>query len=186
MTVITHFLVGWTVANVDDLNQRERAAVAIAGTISDIDGLGIIAELLTWNSKHVLWWYHDYHHLLAHNLPFGLVVTIICFLVATQRWKTAALAFLSFHLHLLGDLVGSGGSDGYKWPIHYLYPFSDWTLTWEGQWELTAWPNVAITFVMLGIMLFIAWKRGVSPLEMISARANKAVVEALRDGLPPH
>jgi len=88
---------------------------------------------------------------------------------------------LAFHLHLLGDLVGSRGPDGYQWPIPYLYPFSaQWTLAWPGQWELNAWPNILITALVLGITLYLAWKRGCSPLEMVSLKADAAFVTGLR------
>jgi hypothetical protein len=94
---------------------------------------------------------------------------------------SAFLAFLAFHLHLLGDLVGSRGPDGYQWPIPYFFPFStDWTLTWQGQWELNAWPNILVSLLMLALTLYIAWKRGRSPLEMISLKADTALVAGLR------
>ena len=111
----------------------------------------------------------------------GLVLAAAVFLLSVRRWMSAFLALLVFHLHLLGDLVGSRGPDGYQWPIPYLFPFSaDWTLTWEGQWELNAWPNILVTLLVLGITLYLAWKRGRSPLEMISLKADTAFVAKLR------
>ena len=95
---------------------------------------------------------------------------------------TAGLAFLAFHLHLLFDLFGSRSPDGYQWPIHYLWPFSDfWQFTWSGQWELNAWPNFVITGAALVITFLLAWKRGYSPLEIVSERADRAFVETLRN-----
>jgi hypothetical protein len=88
---------------------------------------------------------------------------------------------LSFHLHLLGDLVGSKGPDGYQWPIPYLLPFSDaWQWIWAGQWQLNAWPNFVFTAMTVSLSFYLAWKHGVSPLEMISTKANDAVVDTLR------
>jgi hypothetical protein len=185
MSSVTHFLVGWVVANTGGLNRRERAAVAIAGVAPDIDSLGFIAEVLTRDSDHPLLWFSEYHHLVAHNLGFGLLVTAVSFAMATQRWKTAALALLSFHLHLLGDLVGARGPDGFQWPIHYLIPFSNaWQWTWQGQWELNAWPNFLITGAALVATLYLAWKRGYSPLEMLSTSADRAFIETLRHRFP--
>jgi len=98
-----------------------------------------------------------------------------------RRFTAAALALLSFHLHLFGDLLGSRGPDGYQWPIPYLLPFSDaWQLAWDGQWALNAWPNVAITIALLGLTLYWAWKRGFSPMEIVSRTLDQAVVVALR------
>lgn len=185
MSPVTHFLVGWVVANADGLNRKERVAVTVAGIAPDIDGIGIVAEVFTRDSQHPLTWWSDYHHILGHNIGFGLLVTAIGFAVATQRRKTAALVFLSFHLHLLGDLVGARGPDGYQWPIPYLLPFSNaWHLTWQGQWALNAWPNFVITGLALAVTLFLAWKRGYSPLEMLSTRADKTFIETLRQRFP--
>ena len=181
MNPITHFLVSWDIANVAPLERRDRALVTIAGVIPDIDGFGAIPELLTRNSDHPLFWWTDYHHILGHNLSFGLIVVLGSFAIAKKRWKTALLAFLTFHLHIFGDVLGGRGPDGYQWPIPYLYPFSDaWLLVWKGQWELNAWPNFVVTGIALFLMFFFAWKLGFSPLEMISTSADHAFVQTLR------
>ncbi|MEM7246550.1 MAG: metal-dependent hydrolase [Acidobacteriota bacterium] len=185
MSPITHFLVGWVTANSQRLSQRERVVVTLAGVASDIDGAGIVAELATRSWDQPLLWYSKYHHTVGHNLSFAVLAAIVGFVVAERRWLTAGLAFLSVHLHLLGDVVGSRGPDGFQWPLSYLFPFSDrWKWTWNGQWELNAWPNFVVTFVALGLTFFLAWKRGVSPLEMVSAKANRAFVETLRRRFP--
>lgn len=176
------------VANSVELKRRERAMITIAGVIPDIDGLGLVAELATRNSSHPLTWWTEYHHVLGHNIGFCLLVTMAAFAFATKLWLTAGLVFLSFHLHLLGDLVGARGPDGDQWPIPYLLPFSRvWELTWNGQWALNGWPNVLITALALAATIWLAWKRGYSPLEMFSARANAVFVGALRGRvrLPP-
>jgi inner membrane protein len=184
MSPVTHFLTGWILANSASLSRRERAIVTLAGVAPDVDGLGISVEYLTRNSHHPLEWFSKYHHSL-HSLPFAMVVAIGAFALATQRFKTAGLAFLSFHIHLLEDLVGSRGPDGYQWPIPYLMPFSracEWT--WRGQWALNAWPNFAITIVLLVVTFYLAWKRGFSPLEMVSIKLDAAFVATLRARFP--
>jgi membrane-bound metal-dependent hydrolase YbcI (DUF457 family) len=178
---VTHFLVSWDVANAAELDRRERAIVTLAGVSPDLDGLGAILEILTRHSAHPLNWFSEYHHVLGHNLGFALVVTGACFLLATRRWKTAALAFLSFHLHLLCDVVGARGPDGDQWPIPYLSPFSQaWQWEWSGQWALNAWQNFAITGAALLLLFYLAWSRGHSPLEMVSLKADAAFVATLR------
>lgn len=182
MNPITHFLVSWDIANAGTLECKDRTLVTLAGVVPDLDGLGVIPELLTRNSDHPLFWWTDYHHILGHNLMFGLIVSIGSFVIAKKRWKTAVLAFLTFHLHLLGDIVGARGPDGYQWPIPYLYPFSEtWQLVWQGQWALNDWPNFVITGVALFLMFFFAWKRAFSPLEMVSRSADRAFVQTLRN-----
>jgi len=173
------------VANATPLTRKERMLVAVAGIIPDADGLGIVGEVLTKNSTHPLTWWSDYHHVLGHNIGFCLLVTAAGYAMSTSRWKTAALVFISFHLHLLGDVVGARGPDGYQWPIPYLMPFSHgWTWTWAGQWALNAWQNIVITATAMAITLYLAWKRGYSPLEMFSQKADKVFVETVRKRVP--
>ena len=186
MSPITHFFMGWAVANsAPSLNKRERALVTWASVVPDIDGLGIIADRLTRNSNHPLNWWGDYHHTLGHNFGFAIVVAAIAAIFAKQRVKTTLLVLLSFHLHLLADLVGARGPDGDQWPIPYLLPFSKhMQLAWSGQWALNAWPNMVITAGLIGMMLILARQRGFSPLEMVSSRADGLFVRALRTRFP--
>lgn len=180
MSPITHFFSGWVFANCFDLNRRDRAIVTLACVVPDIDGLGIIPELLTRNSAHPLLWFSEYHHSL-HNLTFALLVGAIAFALATQKWKASLLAFLSFHLHLFEDVIGSRGPDGYQWPISYFAPFlPSAQILWPGQWALNAWPNIVLTILLLLITLWLARQRGFSPLEMISTKADATLVATLR------
>jgi inner membrane protein len=122
---------------------------------------------------------------LTSQSGIRFVIAAITFPLAAQKWKTALLAFLSFHVHLFEDVPGSRGSDGYQWPIPYLAPFfSSPQLIGRGQWGLNAWPNVLITLALGLITLWLAWRRGFSPLEMISGKADRALVEALRRRYP--
>jgi len=186
MSPITHFFMGWAMANaVPSFTKRDRAIVTWASVVPDIDGLGIIAEKLTENSKHPLYWWSDYHHTLGHNLGLALVVTVLAAIFARQKFKATLLAFFSFHLHLLADLVGARGPDGQQWPIPYLLPFSDkLQLTWSGQWALNAWPNMVITAVLIGAALVWARQRGFSPLELVSSRVDAGFVRSIRARFP--
>lgn len=186
MSPITHFFMGWAVANaVPSLSSRDRAFVTWASVVPDIDGLGIIAEKLTQNSRHPLYWWSNYHHVLGHNLGFALLFSIFAAIFVNRKIKTTLLVFFSFHLHLLADLVGARGPDGDQWPIPYLLPFSNQLqLTWSGQWALNAWPNEVITGVLIGITIWLARRRGFSPLEMFSAKADAGFVSTLRNRFP--
>ena len=177
---------GWAVANsVPSLGKRDRALVTWASVVPDLDGLGIIADRLTRNSSHPLNWWGDYHHVLGHNLGFAIVVAAVAAIVATQRLKTTLLVLLTFHLHLLADVVGARGPDGDHWPIPYLLPFSRQVqLVWSGQWALNAGPNLVITGVLIGMMLIFARQRGFSPLEMVSSKGDAAFVRSLRTRFP--
>jgi inner membrane protein len=184
MSPVAHFFTGWVFANCFDLEQRDRALITLACVAPDVDGLGVIPELLTRNSSHPLLWFSLYHHSL-HTLTFALVIAALAFALAAQKWKTSLLALLSFHVHLFEDVLGSRGPDGYQWPISYLAPFSSsLQLAWRGQWGLNAWPNVLIAIMLLLVTLWLAWRRGFSPLEMFSAGADSSLVAALRRRFP--
>jgi len=120
-----------------------------------------------------------------------LLITAVCAGFAVKKPRTALFAFLSFHTHLICDLIGGRGPsepafpDGCQWPIPYFLPFDGRVqFAWEHQWELNAWQNFAITFAALGFMFYWARARGVSPLEGISLNANRRFVETIRHRFP--
>ena len=181
MNPIEHLLIGWAAAQVVPLDRRDRAIVTIASVVQDIDGFGALPEMLTRGTSHEVFWWTEYHHTLCHNLTFAVIFTAATTFFAHARRRTAIMTFISFHLHLLGDVVGARGPDGYQWPIPYWLPFTDrhqWS--WSGQWALNAWQNFAITVPLLAFTIWLAWKCARSPLEIVSTRANDAFVGALR------
>jgi inner membrane protein len=219
MSPVTHFFAGWLLASVSPsgrpttLTRREKALVVAAAVAPDLDGLGVIPELLTRNTSHPLLWFSEYHHSL-HTLAFALVCTLVAYIIAgplvdftfspatrgpqapdsrlpahpapSHPWLTALLVFISFHLHLLCDLIGARGPDGDQWPIPYFKPFSNSIqLTWHGQWALNAWQNFVFTGIFLLATFWIAWRYGSSPLELVSQPANQALTRTLRDRFRP-
>jgi inner membrane protein len=198
MSPVTHFFTGWLVASATTvpLTRQEKIFVVAAAIAPDLDGLGLIPELLTRNSAHPLLWFSLYHHSL-HTLTFALVCTLAAFFIdrnatshnhhaSASPWLTAGLVFISFHLHLLCDLLGARGPEGYQWPIPYLKPFSNaMELTWHGQWALNGWQNFIFTALLLLTTFWLAWRNGTSPLELISPSANQAFIHALRQRFLP-
>lgn len=163
MSPVTHFLSGWVLANGAWPDRRGRALVTLACVVPDVDGLGITVDLATRHSAHPSDWFSSFHHSL-HTLLFAAIVTSASIMICRRSWKTVGLVFLSFHLHLREDLLGSRGPDGYQWPIPYLMPFSHAAdLSWSGQWALNAWPNFAITIGLLLATFYLAWLKGFSP-----------------------
>ena len=186
MNPITHFLAGWVVGAAAGLEKRDRGLVALAGVAPDLDGLGIAVDWITAQASSPTNLWGQYHHVIGHNLGFGLILTGAALAAARRRHLTAWLVLVSFHLHLIGDLVGARGPDGEQWPFSYLAPFSDaWMWVWSGQWPLNAWPNIALTLALLLVVFYVAWRRGASPLEMISTRAHAGLVHALRQRFGP-
>mgnify|MGYP002632729199 CR=1 FL=1 len=194
MSPFTHFLVGWAVAEATpNTSVKERTLIALAGVIPDLDGIGVVVDGITkLTSDEPTQLFATYHHDL-HTLAFALVCSGLALLALGRgpalgrRLLVGALVALSFHLHLLCDVAGSRGPDGHQWPIPYLKPFNnEFGITWSGQWVLNAWPNMALTVALLAATLVLAVRRGYSPLEIVSAKADQAVVQALRARFAPH
>ncbi len=193
MNPITHALVGWTVAQRLSPHRRDRLMITLAGILPDIDGFGLPVEALT-DGKHD--WYSAWHHTLTHNLTAVVILSLALSGVSRllEQRRPAALGapaplasrhvffacLLSAHLHLLGDLIGSKGPDGDPWPVPYFVPFSDFTWVAPFQWEINAWPNFALTIVLLFWMFRCAWRDGHSPIGLVSTRADNAFVATLR------
>lgn len=189
MNPATHFLAGWTLTLPFPLSRRDRGLVTAASVAPDADGLGLLADLALGHGTDSLEIWSRYHHTVGHNVAAALAVAAACALAARRRVSVAILSLLAVHLHFLCDVAGSRGPDGEQWPIPYLLPFSErWQATVPWQWELTAWPNTAVTLFLLLLSLAFAWKRGLSPVSLFSPRADRAVVEALRGrfGEPSH
>lgn len=173
MSPVTHLLLSWSVGSAFPLAKKDRILVAVAGAVPDVDGIGLLWDL--WVNRGAtgdlaLW--AGFHHVLGHNIAFCLaLVACACFL-ATRRALACLAVFLAFHLHLACDLAGSRGPDQ-VWSIPYLLPFSKaGDLAWTGQWPLNSWQNMLVTVAALAFVIFTAWKKGVSPLEIFSERAN--------------
>ena len=185
MNPITHGLIGWTGGAPLVASPRDHVLVTLSSLLADIDGLGFVIDLISPDPAAPTKWYSLLHHQFGHNATAALVISGLLAVFATHRGRTFLLSLLFFHLHLLCDIVGSKGPDGYQWPIPYLYPFSnDWQWTWSGQWEVNAWPNLALTVVLLGVFLWQTRRLGYSPLFLISARADQAFVDTLRQRFP--
>lgn len=169
MNPIIHGEIGWLLAQPLE-KKRDRLVVTLAALVPDLDGLGIVV------SEDV---YADWHHRLGHGLLAGLAVPVVA-LAVTRSPKAALLAFVAFHSHIVGDLVGSGPG----WPLWYLWPFSDveWLPSW--QWDLASWQNsvigLAITLACLSCALWVSR----TPVELFSRRADAQVVATVRARFP--
>ena len=182
MNPITHLLTGWTLTLPCELQRRDRTLVVVASVAPDADSVGAIGDLLQGRPLDSYELYARYHHVLGHNILFAAGVTLACVLLAKRKLLVGVLAAVAVHLHFLEDVVGSRGPDGSQWEVPYLLPFShawQWSVPW--QWALNAWPNVVFTIVLLVLALYVAWSRGVSPVGLVSARADRALVRTLRE-----
>jgi inner membrane protein len=183
MSPITHFLVGWVALERLRVNPRDKALVVLAGLAPDLDGLGIVVDFTT-RALGLLEtdYYQSLHRMYGHGLPAAIVFAAIAGAFGVQRLGVALLAFVSVHLHFLGDLLGSRGTTAEDlWGIYYFAPFSTaFELSWAGQWPLVGWQNMAISAVLLGIVMLRASRLGYSPVGLLSQRADAAFVATLR------
>jgi membrane-bound metal-dependent hydrolase YbcI (DUF457 family) len=142
---LTHIGQSWLVAHLARLSARDRGLVVLAGTVLDLDGIGIL-----WSESA----YVATHRIVGHSLLAGLVVVAMAMLLAHTPRTTGLLAALAFHLHLVLDLVGTGGL-----PIRYFWPVSDHGFTYDGRWVLASWPNVAVMLLTLLGVIALARRR---------------------------
>ncbi len=142
--VLTHAGLGWLVAHLARLPRRDRWLIVLAGLVLDLDGVGIV-----WSEPA----YVAMHRAAGHGLLFALIVVALAMAFASSPWVTGALAAVSFHVHLLLDIVGTGGM-----PIRYFWPLSDWSISFRDHWTLASWPNAVVTTLTLGAVLLVAWR----------------------------
>lgn len=145
----------------------------------------MVADLANrWLGRPPTDYYAGLHHWLLHGAAGALVVAGALSWRAKERGKVFALTLLTFHLHLLCDVVGSRGPDPTEgiWPLYYLGPFSreSGVFIWQDQWALNGWQNVSLTVALLSWVFYLAWRHDRSPLRPWADRAHHALVDTLR------
>lgn len=182
MNIVTHGLISWCIAQRICTTKRDAALAATAGLLPDLDGAGALVDMVRGGEAE---YYSAYHHILGHNILFGILAASALGACANRRTHVAATSAGLFILHIVGDVVGSRGPDGEAWAIPWLYPFdSTSTLLWSGQWEVNAWPNILFTIILLFLFFRQARDMGWSPLRYMSEHADAAFVSTLRNRFP--
>lgn len=168
MFPVTHGMIGWLTGQSLE-NRRDRILVTAASVIPDFDGAGIVVSLD---------YYAKYHHVLGHNIFFGLIFAALAYKFSIEKKKGAVLALVAFHSHILGDLLGSGLGWGipFFWPVYgkvfeFVPPF---------QWELDSWQNILTTAICLIGIIYFAIKKKRTIVEVFSVKADAKVVEVFR------
>jgi hypothetical protein len=149
-----------------------------------LDGLGIVADVvgsLISGKEDKFHYYQQYHHLLLHGWPGAMTVSLLLMCFARKKPQVLFWCLVTFHLHLLCDVIGSRGPDiGDFWPICYSEPlFRHPIWFWRHQWRLDGWQNEVIFIVLLLTTIWLTVKRGYSFVEVVSERADKVFVQVL-------
>lgn len=185
MSPIAHFIGSWLVAAATVKNPGDRRLVTLAGVLPDLDGLGMLADVaksLVTGQEATFVYYQRFHHLWLHGWPGALLVAATLACPGQQRWRVALWCLVTFHLHLLCDLLGSRGpSPAELWPICYGEPlFRHPVWFWKGQWRLDGWQNTLIFLALFGTALCVTVKRVYSFVEVVSRRMDGVFVGVLR------
>jgi len=185
MSPLTHFIGSWLVAVAVADNPRDRRLVTLAGILPDADGLGIVVDVaksLASGQEITFHYYQQFHHLWLHGWPAALAIVAVMAFFAIRKWKVALWCLVTFHLHLLCDLLGSRGpSPADLWPICYSEPlFRHPIWFWKGQWKLEGWQNQTIFVAVFALALFLAVKKGCSFVGVINSRMDSVFVRVLQ------
>lgn len=126
--------------------------------------------------------YQHYHHVLGHGWPAASVICGLLASFARKRSRAFIWCLVTFHLHLLCDLLGSRGpSPGDLWPICYSEPlFRHPIWFWKNQWRLDGWQNQIIFVLIFATALWRAVRTGNSFVEVFSRKGDAVFVQVLR------
>lgn len=168
-----HLLISWLATVEVFKERRERALVTLSGVAPDLDGIGLVVDLITGTTSY----YVKYHHYLGHSIISAfLLATLVTCLAKSQKALVWLACLFVVHLHMLCDLVGSRGADGYQWPIYYFYPLNSNGVTWHGQWELNAWQNQLIMLLLFTLCTYYLVTRKITFLEVFNKNLDKAAI----------
>ncbi|MGN6554403.1 MAG: glycosyl hydrolase family 18 protein [Verrucomicrobiota bacterium] len=182
MSPETHLLASWLIAAKTTSNPRDCRLVALAGILPDLDGAGLIVDVVGRAIGHPTDLYQHYHHWLLHGASGAFLIAVTLGGFARERWRVGLLAFALVHLHLLCDLVGSRGPtlDDF-WPIHYLGPFSTTPVwIWKGQWRLDGWQNRYLSVGLFAWAFWLATKRTDSVVGVFNRRADSVFLKVIQ------
>lgn len=126
--------------------------------------------------------YHQFHHVLCHGWPAALVLCSLLAAFGKDRWRVLAFCLVTFHLHLLCDLLGSRGpSLSDVWPINYGEPlFRHPIWIWRAQWRLDGWQNGVLFVLLFAGALRRSVRFGHSFAEVLGPKADETFVRVLR------
>jgi hypothetical protein len=167
----THAALGWVVGLAAPASDRRlRAWCTAAAILPDIDA----AAMLLGKEYYDRW-----HHTFGHNVFTGaLCVALAAWhfwsYPALKRWTAVALVTACFASHLLTDAKLSG------WLIHPWWPLNTAGYQFHPNYQLGAPINMWLVYVFMILPWLLAFWKPVTPLELLSPRLDRLVVNAFR------
>ncbi len=137
-----------------------------AGTLHDLDGLGILV------SQELYW---DWHHRVGHNVFYCTLLAAVLAWFCPDRWRCFGVFLVISFSHLGLDYLGSGPGWGPVW----LWPIREQAWVFEGAWPFFSWQNISAFGLVFGLTLWIARRLGRTPLELIMPRLDAKFVNAI-------
>ena len=179
MLLQQHLLISWVLSNLNYDKKRDRIVATVSGVAPDIDGLGLVADIIVGNPAP--YYYFSWHHQAGHNI-FGLFfVGIVAYLICGRKILPATIAMSTYLTHIFFDLIGSGADDGSIWPVYFFWPLNQYAVTINWQWPLISWENALIAVVFIIIMITIAARKKRSFLEIVSSKLDRYCIEVVEN-----
>lgn len=175
-----HIGIGWVIGVAGGLrSRRDRRIVGLAGLAPDIDILVYPAAWLSYgfDLDRAFALYANVHHRYTHGIAFVVLAAVVAWrMAAGRRGLVALLTALAVVAHVVCDVIASGPA----WPVHPLWPWHDWAWSVAWSWNASDPRNIAVSAAAVIMMLGASWKRGYSPLECFSYRADDWMASVMR------
>ena len=171
MQLLIHALVGWGGGNLVCTTPRERAGAMAVSLIADADGAALLGGVAA---------YQDYHHVVGHNLAYGLLASAGLAWWLGRRWPVFGGYAGLYALHLLMDFYGSGQA----WGLAWWWPFSPRYDYCPQAWELNSWQNFTVLGLGVAVCGWIYWRCRRTPLEYVAPAWDRRCLGALPAAKP--
>lgn len=167
----THAALGWVIGHASPTSDRRlRAWCTAAAILPDLDAAAYLLGRT---------YYDKIHHTFGHNVFTGaLCVALAAWHFwkrpARELWTAVVLVAVCFASHLLTDAKLSG------WLIHPWWPVSNAGYQFHPNYQLGDPINIWLMVLFMTLPFLLAFWKPVTPLELISPRLDRLVVNLFR------
>ena len=168
MWVGGHAQVGWFAARAAGLGPRDRALVALASMLPDLDAIGIVFGVSAYFSTHHVW---------LHNVFACGACSLGVALWAERRALVAICAAIGVVLHLVSDGFG-------LLALAPLWPVSS-RVFWpnDGRYWVAAISEMGVPVALIAAQVWLFRRDGTSILEILPQRAKDWLARRWRQHL---